>query len=193
MGQRPPVRGTHEWSGEGLTRPTIRCRRASNQRGSTIMRHVITPTSPAPRPRHLARHASHPPPRTAQATVTLTVHRKVPVIIFAMRPVQSRISYLSAVGTLTSIVTRFTEGSFGAQGGFRAKLVRSLHLAPKQKVPTHQTVRHVSRRHGRHGSVRGGVTPVRSEPVPVAPSGLDRRSKWASAFARHGESRGAPA
>lgn len=74
---------------------------------------------------------------------------------------QSRLSYISTVGTLTSVGTRFTEGSFGAQGGFRAKLVHSFKLPSKGKNSSTPNLRTETNRHIRRSvaSGAGGVVP----------------------------------
>lgn len=73
---------------------------------------------------------------------------------------QSRLSYISTVGTLTSVGTRFTEGSFGAQGGFRAKLVRSFKLPTKHsKNPSTPNLKLEAHRKSRRSSNISGVVP----------------------------------
>jgi len=74
---------------------------------------------------------------------------------------QSRMSRASTVGTLASSVgTRFTDGSFGASGGVRAKIVHK--LGGKSSKVMSIRARDIKLEHLRHGrgvNIKGGVVP----------------------------------
>lgn len=73
---------------------------------------------------------------------------------------QSRMSRASTAGTFASIGTRFTDGSFGATGGVRAKLVKKLGgKSSKSLLNRARDIKLEHSRHGRSVSIKGGVMP----------------------------------